>query len=245
MLSSTRLGRRTRLAATLGAVLALGAIAVPAAGATSGGDGGVRGSYFPLPSNGMPDPNLGPQPGKTVTGTIAPDGLSAVPPADAPAAVVRTIRAANRIAGKPYRWGGGHRRFDDSAYDCSGAVSFALRGAGLVSTPLDSRAFMRWGQTGGGSWITVYANRGHAYLVVALLVGPASIAQLFADRVVPMMCVATLTAIAGGAGGLYLSYYAGTAGGASIAAAIVGLYLAGLVLTTVSGRSRGLGSVVR
>ena len=167
MLSSTRLGRRTRLAVTLGAVLALGAIAVPAAGATSGGDGGVRGSYFPLPSSGMPDPNLGPQPGKTVTGTIAPDGLSAVPPADAPAAVVRTIRAANRIAGKPYRWGGGHRRFDDSAYDCSGAVSFALRGAGLVSTPLDSRAFMRWGQTGGGSWITVYANRGHAYLVVA------------------------------------------------------------------------------
>ena len=78
-------------------------------------------------------------------------------------------------------------------------------------------------------------------LVVALLVGPASVARLFADRVVPMMCVATLTAIAGGAGGLYLSYYAGTAGGASIAAAIVGLYLAGLALTTVSGRSESPG----
>ena len=63
-------------------------------------------------------------------------------------------------------------------------------------------------------------------LVVALLVGPASIARLLADRVVPMMCIATLTALAGGIGGLYLSYYAGTAGGASIAAMIVGLYLA-------------------
>jgi hypothetical protein len=163
---STRLARRIRLAAMLGAVFAaLGAIAVPTAGAAA--SDGVRASYFRLPSIGMPDPDLGPQPGKTVTATIAPDGLSAVPPAGAPAAVVRTIRSANRIAGRPYRWGGGHRRFDDSAYDCSGAVSFALRGAGLVSTPLDSRAFMRWGQTGGGSWITVFANRGHAYLVVA------------------------------------------------------------------------------
>jgi ABC-type Mn2+/Zn2+ transport system permease subunit len=82
-------------------------------------------------------------------------------------------------------------------------------------------------------------------LVVAMLVGPASVARLLADRVVPMMCVATLTAIAGGAGGLYLSYYAGTAGGASIAAAIVALYLAGLTLTAVTGRSKARGSVVR
>jgi ABC-type Mn2+/Zn2+ transport system permease subunit len=79
-------------------------------------------------------------------------------------------------------------------------------------------------------------------LVVAMLVGPASVARLLADRVVPMMCVATLTAIAGGAGGLYLSYYAGTAGGASIAAAIVALYLAGLTLTAITGlgTSKGL-----
>jgi ABC-type Mn2+/Zn2+ transport system permease subunit len=62
-------------------------------------------------------------------------------------------------------------------------------------------------------------------LVVALLVGPASAARLLADRVVPMMCIATVTAVAGGIGGLYLSYYAGTAGGASIAAAIVVFYL--------------------
>jgi ABC-type Mn2+/Zn2+ transport system permease subunit len=78
-------------------------------------------------------------------------------------------------------------------------------------------------------------------LVVALLVGPASIARLLVDRVVPMMLVATLTAIVGGAAGLYLSYYAGTAAGASIAAAIVGLYLVAVTVRGVTSR----GSVVR
>jgi ABC-type Mn2+/Zn2+ transport system permease subunit len=71
-------------------------------------------------------------------------------------------------------------------------------------------------------------------LVVALLVGPASVARLLADRVAPMMCIATLTAVVGGVGGLYLSYYAGTAGGASIAAAIVGLYFAAVVMSVAS-----------
>jgi cell wall-associated NlpC family hydrolase len=135
--------------------------------ANSGESGGVSATYFPLPAGGVTQPDLGPQPGKTVTATIGQDGLSAVPPAGAPSPVASVIRAANRIAGRPYRWGGGHRRFTDSAYDCSGAVSFALRGANLVSSPLDSRAFMRWGQTGPGAWITVYANRGHAYVVIA------------------------------------------------------------------------------
>jgi ABC-type Mn2+/Zn2+ transport system permease subunit len=73
-------------------------------------------------------------------------------------------------------------------------------------------------------------------LVVALLVGPASVGRLLTDRVVPMMGVATLTAIAGGMGGLYLSYYAGTAAGASIAAAIVGLYLLAAGLTAAGFR---------
>jgi ABC-type Mn2+/Zn2+ transport system permease subunit len=73
-------------------------------------------------------------------------------------------------------------------------------------------------------------------LVVALLVGPASIARLLADRVLPMMFVATLAALAGGIGGLYLSYYAGTAGGASIAAAIVGLYLVAVGASAALGR---------
>jgi cell wall-associated NlpC family hydrolase len=158
--------RRSLAALALSAVAAFAIAGSPAALADTG-DGGVDAQYFPLPSGGIPDPNLGPQPGKSVTATIGQDGQTAIPPAGAPAAVARVIRAANRITAKPYRWGGGHRRFNDSAYDCSGAVSFALRGAGLVPSPLDSNAFMRWGLSGTGAWITVYASRRHAYMVIA------------------------------------------------------------------------------
>ena len=91
----------------------------------------------------------------------------AVAPLDAPPQVVAAIDAANRIVGKPYRYGGGHRRFEDRGYDCSGAVSYALRGAGLLTAPLDSGSFMRWGARGRGRWITVYTNPGHAYVVIA------------------------------------------------------------------------------
>jgi hypothetical protein len=145
---------------------ALCAVALIAAPAAQGDDGGASASYFPLPPGGVPDPNLGPQPGKTVA-TVAADGRTAIAPEGAPLAVKAAIRAANRIAGRPYRWGGGHRRFQDSAYDCSGAVSFALHGAGLVPTPLDSRAFMRWGDPGNGGWITVFASRRHAFVMIA------------------------------------------------------------------------------
>jgi hypothetical protein len=139
-------------------------IAAPVARAED--DGGVSANYFPLPPSGIPDPALGPQPGKTVA-TISPDGRVAVAPDGAPPAVKAAVRAANRITSRPYRWGGGHRRFTDSAYDCSGAVSFALHGGGLVTSPLDSRAFMRWATPGVGAWITVYANRRHAFAVIA------------------------------------------------------------------------------
>lgn len=168
ILGASNGSRTTTLAASASAFLALlGIAATPTARADSG-NGGVGAMYFPLPPGGISQPpELGPPPGKTITATIGQGGLSAVAPAGAPIAVVRAIGAANRIAGKPYRWGGGHRRFDDSGYDCSGAVSFALHGAGLVASPLDSTSFMRWGQTGGGSWITVYANRRHAYILIA------------------------------------------------------------------------------
>ena len=156
-----------RLWVLLSVLLSVLAAACSPAVAASSATGGVRASYFPLPSGGVGQPDLGPQPGKTVTATLAPNGLSAVPPAGAPPVVAGAVRAANRIAGRPYRWGGGHRRFTDSAYDCSGAVSFALHGAGLVLSPLDSRAFMLWGQPGLGSWITVYANARHAFAVIA------------------------------------------------------------------------------
>jgi hypothetical protein len=83
-----------------------------------------------------------------------------------PVAVIRAIAAANRIARKPYRYGGGHGRFNDSGYDCSGSISYVLHGAGLLSRSRDSSGFMRWGAPGRGRWITIYANPGHAYMTI-------------------------------------------------------------------------------
>ena len=78
----------------------------------------------------------------------------------------RLIRAANRIAGAPYRYGGGHGTYHDSGYDCSGSVSYALHYAGLLRTPLDSSGFMSYGLPGRGRRVTIYANSGHAYMTV-------------------------------------------------------------------------------
>jgi lysozyme family protein len=83
-----------------------------------------------------------------------------------PARVREVIAAANRIATLPYRYGGGHASFSDSGYDCSGSVSYALHGGGLLVSPLDSSQFESYGRPGRGRWITVYANAGHAYMVV-------------------------------------------------------------------------------
>ena len=93
----------------------------------------------------------------------------AAAPAQAPAEVQRAVWAANRIVGKPYRYGGGHARWKDTGYDCSGTVSFALRGGSKrwLKAPLDSGSFMGWSAKGPGSWITVYTNPGHAYVVIA------------------------------------------------------------------------------
>jgi cell wall-associated NlpC family hydrolase len=94
-------------------------------------------------------------------------GTRAIAPANAPAAVKRVIAAANHIRTLPYIWGGGHGRWWSPGYDCSGAVSYALHGAGLITTPMDSGEMMSWGVAGKGRWITVYANASHAYMVVA------------------------------------------------------------------------------
>jgi peptidoglycan hydrolase-like protein with peptidoglycan-binding domain len=97
---------------------------------------------------------------------LSPDG-QAIAPAGAPPAVVRFIAAANAIATKPYRYGGGHGRWEDSGYDCSGSVSYALHGAGLVIAPMASGGYMSWGEAGPGRWVTLYSNPGHMYAVVA------------------------------------------------------------------------------
>ncbi len=100
------------------------------------------------------------------TATLGDDGR-AVAPASAPQPVKDAIAAANEIVDKPYKYGGGHGSFEDSGYDCSGAVSYALRGAGVLKQPLDSSGLMSWGEAGEGQWITVYAHSGHAYVVIA------------------------------------------------------------------------------
>ncbi len=98
--------------------------------------------------------------------TLMPNGLAAAP-VDAPPQVHAAIAAANRIIGKPYKYGGGHAKVEDSGYDCSGTVSYALIHAKLLKAPLDSSSFMRWGEAGPGDWITVYTNPGHAFVVIA------------------------------------------------------------------------------
>ncbi len=103
---------------------------------------------------------------EVASATLNADG-TATAPAGAPAAVQQIIAAGNVIYNKPYRYGGGHRRFKDSGYDCSGSLSYALAGAALVKQPLDSTGFESWGDAGPGTWVTVYANAGHTYMVVA------------------------------------------------------------------------------
>jgi hypothetical protein len=91
----------------------------------------------------------------------------AYPPAGAPIEVQQAIWAANEIVGKPYKYGGGHAKLHDTGYDCSGTVSYALIGGDLLDSPLDSSSFMKWGDAGPGTWITVYTNPGHAFTVIA------------------------------------------------------------------------------
>ena len=97
---------------------------------------------------------------------VLPDGR-AVAPQDAPQIVRDVIRTANVIAKTPYLWGGGHGSWSAVGYDCSGSVSFALAGAGLLDAPLTSGELANWGAPGPGRWITIYANDGHVFMEVA------------------------------------------------------------------------------
>jgi hypothetical protein len=97
---------------------------------------------------------------------VLADG-TAVAPENAPEPVKRVILAANQIAKFPYKWGGGHGAWRDNGYDCSGSVSFALAGAGLLDRPLTSGLLAGYGRPGPGRWITIYANSGHVFMIVA------------------------------------------------------------------------------
>jgi hypothetical protein len=158
-------GRQGRLSAALGlatiaALIALALIGGPvtARAADSGGIG-------PWGDDGAP-PSTARAPG----GKAKLRHGFAIPPAGAPRKVVRAIEAANRIVkGKPYCFGGGHGRWEARCYDCSGSISYALgkKGARVLDAPMPSGSFMRWGRAGRGRWITVYANGGHMYAVIA------------------------------------------------------------------------------
>ena len=141
----------------LAALLACGAVAALALPASAlAGSGGIGPDSAPAP------PVAGSK------AKLRPDG-TARPPADAPIAVQKAIQAANSIDDTSYCMGGGHRRIHSRCYDCSGSVSYVLgpNGAGLIDTPLDSGSLEKWGDKGRGGWITVYANGGHAYVVIA------------------------------------------------------------------------------
>jgi len=157
------LGRRYALAIPLLVALLATAFAAPAPAAT----GGAGAPPPPPPAPGSGGAGSSPLTTPEAKAQLSPDGRVAIPPASAPDAVKNAIYAANRITNKPYRYGGGHRRFRDSGYDCSGGVSYALRGGKFLKRPLHSSAFMRWGAAGPGQWITVYTNPGHAYVMIA------------------------------------------------------------------------------
>jgi hypothetical protein len=174
LLQSHGVGWKTRLVLAIGVIVA---VVFPASALASGG------GLTPIgltPDNGEPATEATPTPGSTECTTNAETALReclpvtpaelvlgvAAPPETAPPAVKAAIAAANQIRTRPYIWGGGHSRWWSPGYDCSGAVSYALHGAGLITTPMDSGEMMTWGAPGKGRWITVYANAGHAFAVI-------------------------------------------------------------------------------
>ena len=177
-------------------VLALLCLALPSAALADdsgysdwadGGDAPAAGQTPPPPDSGEPYPSSGqtvdptagltpgqtpaiprlPDPGPRLKVKVRSNGRVAVIRKGLPRSIRQIINAANHIARLPYRYGGGHGTFFDTAYDCSGSVAYALHAAGLVDATLNSTMFEHWGVKGRGRWITVYANSGHAWMTVA------------------------------------------------------------------------------
>ncbi|HYF28362.1 MAG TPA: hypothetical protein VD931_21645 [Baekduia sp.] len=148
--------RATNLFTIACAVAATCAISPAAATAAKGTGGAVYGPDDPALTATVPGDKA----------VLQDNGMAAAPEA-APEPVKRAVWAANRIIGKPYKYGGGHAQVEDDGYDCSGTISYALLGGRLLDAPLDSSSFMSWGRKGRGRWVTVYTNPGHAYIVIA------------------------------------------------------------------------------
>jgi hypothetical protein len=116
------------------------------------------------PASADPFPDAGP----IVSGNLARLRFGrAAAPKHAPLAVKRAIWAANQLRSRPYRYGGGHKSFDDRGYDCSGTISYVLGAAGLLASPISSTEFRSYGERGPGKWITIYAREGHTFAVIA------------------------------------------------------------------------------
>lgn len=118
--------------------------------------------------------------------TLKPDGTATIP-TDAPSRVAAIIQAGNEVARKPYVYGGGHGRFansvwSDTAYDCSGSISFTLAAAGMIDAPMTSGGLADWGEPGPGKWVTIYANAEHTFMYVAGLRFDTSGRQITGSR---------------------------------------------------------------
>src|SRR5215213_4331467 len=145
---------RTVAAAALAAVLVGLVLAAVDARADTPSTGG-----FPSEPPPPPEP--------LAQAAMSSDRRTALAPVGAPPAVVKAVAAANRITRKPYKWGGGHGRWRDTGYDCSGSVSYVLHAAGLLPISRDSSGLMSYGARGKGEWMTIYTHGGHAYIVIA------------------------------------------------------------------------------
>jgi hypothetical protein len=151
-------------------------LAVPAAGLASSGGASTGGASPATGANGQQTGGVGiggqhrtrreTASNRVERAHLDANGLAVAPP-DAPAVIQAVIAAANKIAFKPYIYGGGHGTWNDSGYDCSGSVSYALHGGGLLSVTMDSTEFESYGSAGRGRWITIWANGGHAYMYIA------------------------------------------------------------------------------
>lgn len=147
----TNTHNQLKLCIAVAAVLAL--LAVPGAASANCGGGGLSPAETDICT-------------PTAKARLLPNGML-IPPKSAPARVKAVIASANKIRLKPYIWGGGHGRWWDAGYDCSGSVSYALHGGKFLESPLPSGPMESWGLEGEGRWITVYANAGHAYAEIA------------------------------------------------------------------------------
>jgi cell wall-associated NlpC family hydrolase len=153
--------------------IAIAAVLLPTAAFASPGGVGTASGREGAAVNSSGTSECAPEGGGVTNGTCAPVkkarllGGKAVAPPGAPEAVTKVIQAANRIRTTPYIWGGGHARWSDRGYDCSGSVSYALHGGTLLEAPMTSGELARWGVPGKGRWITIYANARHVFAVIA------------------------------------------------------------------------------